>query len=141
MYNPVPLRPSEVEVDIPVRWEDQKQINEFGGLNNRRVELRAKVDSLKKQLTDLEDAEEAVLMAEDDGENPAVMVAIGESFVTEDDDAVTAFVEAETERVKAALDDADAELTRIADRMGELKKALYGRFGKAIHLENDDDDE
>lgn len=30
-----------------VRWEDQKQINEFGGLNNRRVELRAKVDSLK----------------------------------------------------------------------------------------------
>lgn len=68
-------------------------------------------------------------------------VAIGESFVTEDDDAVTAFVEAETERVKRAMDDADAELTRIADRMGELKKALYGRFGKAIHLENDDDDE
>ena len=27
----------------------------------------------QKQLTDLEDAEEAVLMAEDDGVNPAVM--------------------------------------------------------------------
>lgn len=92
MYNPVPLRPSEVDVDIPVRyshivgtdplvriaswqliracfqtfvgvwhvsgfklnfvavqvrWEDQKQINEFGGLNTKRTEQRAKLDVLK----------------------------------------------------------------------------------------------
>ena len=88
-----------------MRWEDQKQINEFGGLNNRKTELRAKVDALKvsrtlasrrapstccsghrtvscractlmwsqKQLTDLEDAEEIVLMAEDKDGFPGVL--------------------------------------------------------------------
>ena len=75
-----------------VRWEDQKQINEFGGLNQMRVELRAKRDAIKvragtgkggvvlaarlgvqKQLTDLEDAEEALMLVQEDGEHPSIM--------------------------------------------------------------------
>lgn len=31
----------------------------------------------------------------------------------------------------------EAELARIASRQGELKKALYGRFGKSINLEDE----
>jgi hypothetical protein len=75
-----------------VRWEDQKQINEFGGLNQRRVELKARRDVFKvrggceglcvwfqgpveaqKQLTELEDAEEALMLLEESEEHPSIM--------------------------------------------------------------------
>jgi hypothetical protein len=41
-----PRRPLHVRAP-QVRWEDQKQINEFGRLNTQRVELQAEIDVLK----------------------------------------------------------------------------------------------
>jgi vacuolar protein sorting-associated protein 3 len=68
-------------------------------------------------------------------------VRFGEAFVTESEDTATEFVNADRERVRRTLDGIESELSRIDGRMGELKKSLYGRFGKGIHLENDDDED
>ena len=41
------LRPSEAEVDVEVRHEDQMKINEFGVLNQEKRELEDAIKSLK----------------------------------------------------------------------------------------------
>lgn len=61
--------------------------------------------------------------------------------MAEADGRAEEYVEAEKARVEGEVAEVEAELGAIADRMGELKRALYGRFGKAIHLENAEDDE
>ena len=77
------------------------------------------------------------MMAEDEGDMPSVLVSVGESFVAQDEDEASAFVEAEQEKLKARKEELEGELSRMGKRMGELKKVLYGRFGKAIHLESE----
>lgn len=67
-------------------------------------------------------------------------VAVGECFIAESSDAASEFVTAELDRVRGEMEEVDAAVTAIDERMALLKKSLYGRFGKAIHLENDDDE-
>lgn len=70
--------------------------------------------------------------------SPAILVSLGESFLAMESDAALAFIEAETSKRKEELAALEADLESIDRRMADLKKALYGRFGKAIHLEEDD---
>jgi prefoldin subunit 4 len=74
-----------------------------------------------------------VLLADDE---PGVMkLLIGEAFVDVSGDEARDFVTrvlAEDKAVKEAL---DAELAQLLQRQEVLKKKLYGRFGRAINLE------
>jgi hypothetical protein len=50
---------------VQVRLEDQKCINEFGRLNSRKTEAKEDLAEAKKRLQELEDADEAVLLADE----------------------------------------------------------------------------
>jgi prefoldin subunit 4 len=121
--------------DVVVRLEDQKEICEFGKLNARRNELREEVADAEKRLGELEDAEEAVMLA-DESEPGAFKLRVGECFVESDSGAAVAYVAAALEADRAARDRATAELASISARQEVLKAKLYSRFGKSINLED-----
>lgn len=63
------------------------------------------------------------------------MLLIGESFFDTSEEDATEYCESEVERITEILASLDEEETRILEAQAELKKLLYGRFGKSIQLE------
>jgi len=73
------------EEDLDVRWADQEQINEFGRLNNRLLEIRAESKQAGIDAEKLDDATAELMMATSSGD-AKVMLLIGESFVESTED-------------------------------------------------------
>lgn len=69
------------------------------------------------------------------GTGETVMILGGEAFFeTSEDDAVQ-FCESQVEKLQSNLDTLQEEEADIETQQAELKKILYGRFGKSINLE------
>lgn len=86
----------------------------------------------QQSLERLDDASTELMMGSD-GDN--VMLLIGESFFDTSEEDATEYCEAEVERMSGELEILDGEESTILERQAELKKLLYGRFGKSIQLE------
>merc|ERR1712176_777786 len=112
-----------------VRREDQKNINKFARLNARLNELRGERKVIKQSLERLDDASTELMMSSD-GDN--VMLLIGESFFDTSEDEATEYCESEVERMSKVLENLSEEESTIMEEQAELKKILYGRFGKSI---------
>ncbi|KAL7467792.1 hypothetical protein ACHAXS_008031 [Conticribra weissflogii] len=121
----------EEENDAEVRREDQDKINEFGRLNARLYEVRDEVSILKSLLEKIDDASTELMM----GNGDRVMLRLGEAMFEATEDEATEFCEAEVERHQEMVDKLTEEESEILERQAELKKILYGRFGKSINLE------
>ena len=63
------------------------------------------------------------------------MLLIGESFFDTTEAEATEFCEQEVERMTSLIEKLEEEEADILDQQTELKKILYGRFGKSIQLE------
>ena len=59
------------EVDMEVRAEDQKKINEFGKLNTQKGEYQLDLAIANKAFSQLEAAEEEIMLADGDGDDAA----------------------------------------------------------------------
>lgn len=64
-----------------------------------------------------------------------VLLLIGESFFDTTEEKATEYCETEVERMTALLENFEEEEVLILEEQAELKKVLYGRFGKSIQLE------
>ena len=80
----------------------------------------------------MDDASTELMM----GSGDKVMLYSGEAFFEASEDEATEFCEAEVEKHQATIDALDEEETNIVEQQAELKKILYGRFGKSIQLED-----
>ncbi len=69
------------------------------------------------------------------GNGDRVMLRLGEAMFEATEDEATEFCEAEVERHQEMVDKLTEEESEILERQAELKKILYGRFGKSINLE------
>jgi prefoldin subunit 4 len=65
----------------------------------------------------------------------SVRLKMGEAFFDCSEEYATEYCEKRQEKLTAQLDDLTKEEAAILARQTELKAALYGRFGKAINLE------
>eukprot|EP00161_Ancyromonas_sigmoides_P008400 TRINITY_DN2101_c0_g1_i1.p1 TRINITY_DN2101_c0_g1~~TRINITY_DN2101_c0_g1_i1.p1 ORF type:complete len:146 (+),score=88.96 TRINITY_DN2101_c0_g1_i1:64-438(+) len=117
---------------VQVTWEDQQKINQFGILNNRRHELEESHKELKEKHLQLEEASEEMILADD---GAPVMYRIGDSFLYLAKDTVEARIERDQAAVAARLAATQGELADTEDTLQGLKKALYGKFGDSINLE------
>ena len=61
----------EDETDTEVRLVDQKKINEFGRLNTQKGEYQLDLVIANKALSQLEAAEEEIVLADGDGDDAA----------------------------------------------------------------------
>jgi prefoldin subunit 4 len=60
---------------------------------------------------------------------------VGDSFVSLPQPEVLELLESSTETIDSEVETLKLRLEAIQEEMGELKKALYGRFGRSINLE------
>lgn len=60
---------------------------------------------------------------------------VGDCFVSLPQPQVLELLEASTESIDGEVDELKSKLDTVHEEMGELKKALYGRFGRSINLE------
>jgi prefoldin subunit 4 len=119
--------------DAEVRKEDQENINEFGMMNNRLLEIRADVKQLKLDAEKMDDANTELMMNNtDDGK---VMVMIGEAFVEVSESYATEYCENKNEKLASTIEGLMEEEKKILEQQEVLKKDLYARFGGSINLE------
>lgn len=118
--------------DMEVRREDQEKINRFSSLHQKEEiieeELRAKIKE-KEDLAEISDELELV------DEEEKVPYKIGDCFVSLPQPQVLELLGSSTETIDKEVEELKTKLEGIQEEMGELKKALYGRFGRSINLE------
>lgn len=66
---------------------------------------------------------------------PCPRYKVGDCFVSLPQPEVLELLEKSTELIDGEVDDLKSRLEAIQEEMGELKKVLYGRFGRSINLE------
>merc|ERR1711911_454079 len=118
------------DTDIHITLEDQQKINRFARQNARYEELKDDLKVKKRDLQNLEDASDDLLMVED--ESAPVPFVIGEVF------AHLGLEEAKTQ-VDKDIAKIEADCAKIKEVMLDLKTQLYAKFGNSINLEAEDE--
>ncbi|PIA15441.1 Prefoldin, subunit 4, partial [Coemansia reversa NRRL 1564] len=122
----------EEERKAEVTWEDQQHINQFSKLNGRAERLD---EEYKQQKEEAEYLSDLVMEIELLDEDEPVLYKIGEAFIEFTLEKAQARVEKDKERIDQRVADLNSQMSSVEFEMDELKKKLYGKFGKAINLE------
>ncbi|XP_032897467.1 prefoldin subunit 4 [Amblyraja radiata] len=122
--------------DVNVTFEDQQKINKFARNNNRLIEFREEIELKKKQLQNLEDASNDIMMLDED----AVLVPyqIGEVFISHSQDETQEMLEAAKQSLQEEIQALQSRVEAIQQMLSDLKVQLYAKFGNNINLEADD---
>ncbi|CAN8001472.1 unnamed protein product [Ixodes pacificus] len=123
------------ENDVQVTAEDQEMINKFARQNARLEDATEEMKHLEKELRNLEDAADEVLMGGD--ESPPTY-QLGDVFVSLDPEETQQMIGRAKEQNKARAAVLEEETRTIKGIMAELKSQLYNKFGNNINLEPDD---
>nr|XP_039255025.1 prefoldin subunit 4-like [Styela clava] len=126
------------EADAKVTYEDQKKINLFARKNARFVDLKEEIEAKKKELQNLEDASDDLMLLDEDEAGP-VPYLIGEVFVNHSMDKTQELIENAKENIQAEIKKLETTSSEIKSVMDDLKVKLYAKFGDQINLEPDDE--
>ncbi|KAF5849182.1 hypothetical protein GGP41_006128 [Bipolaris sorokiniana] len=118
--------------DLEVRREDQEKINRFSSLHQKEEILE---EELRAKIKEKEDLEEISGELELVDEEEKVPYKVGDCFISLPQPQVLELLSSSTEAIEGEVDALKTKLEGIQEEMGELKKALYGRFGRSINLE------
>ncbi|KAH8728179.1 Prefoldin subunit-domain-containing protein [Phaeosphaeriaceae sp. PMI808] len=118
--------------DMEVRREDQEKINRFSSLHQKETALEEELGAKIKEKEDLEEISTELELVDEEDKVP---YKVGDCFVSLPQPQVLELLEASTETIDSDVEELKTKLESIQEEMGELKKALYGRFGRSINLE------
>ncbi|KAF2683667.1 Prefoldin, subunit 4 [Lentithecium fluviatile CBS 122367] len=118
--------------DIQVRREDQEKISRFSSLHQKEMRIE---EELREKLKEKEDLEEISGELELVDEEEKVPYKIGDCFVSIPQPQVLEMLSASQEDIDGEVNKLKEQMTAVQEEMGELKKVLYGRFGRSINLE------
>lgn len=121
------------EADIQVTWEDQQRINRFSRLNTRIQRID---DEFKGKRAELLNCKDSVSEVENLIDDDCCRIKVGEVFIEVSNDDAEAWAKKVKKQVEEDVKKMEKEHKEIQAEMEELKKVLYGKFGKAINLEN-----
>merc|ERR1712112_299729 len=124
------------ESDVQVTYEDQKKINEFARTNSRLMDAKEELVAKEKQLQNLTDAEDELLMAEGDDLVPYM---IGEVLVDMTPDDAQSQLNKAKDLVNEEIGSLKKKADGFKDTLSDLKTQLYAKFGTNINLDMDDD--
>jgi len=112
----------------------QEDINRFSRLNTSKKELEETQKRLKREIEDIEEAGNEVMLMDDEG---GVPYGIGDCFVRLTGEEVEVRLEELTAKKEGELEDISSKLEKIRAEMAVLKKDLYAQFGNALYLEEE----
>ncbi|KAB0404879.1 hypothetical protein E2I00_012191 [Balaenoptera physalus] len=122
--------------DVNVTFEDQQKINKFARNTSRITELKEEIEVKKKQLQNLEDACEDIMLADDD----CLMVPyqIGDVFISHSQEETQEMLEEAKKNLQEEIDALESRVESIQRVLADLKVQLYAKFGSNINLEADE---
>lgn len=115
-----------------VSWEDQQKINKFSSLINKKDELTALVGKYKQEKEYIEDLSMEIELLDEDEK---IQYKIGEVFMLLKVNVAVGRIEKENEKLDEQISTTSEEIDEIDEKLNELKKALYTKFGNNINLE------
>ncbi|CEG69706.1 hypothetical protein CU097_012981 [Rhizopus azygosporus] len=124
----------EADGDVEVTWIDQERINEFSKYNAKIDDFEEEYEKLKKEKEYLDDVAMELELADED---EPVRYKIGDAFVHISVSEATEKIEKDSERLDLLIEEAKQNIDKVQEKMDELKKLLYAKFGNAINLEKD----
>ncbi|XP_069808543.1 prefoldin subunit 4 [Dendropsophus ebraccatus] len=124
-----------VAEDVNVTFEDQQKINIFARNTSRITELKDEIEVKKKELQNLEDACDDIMMLED---SLFIPYQIGDVFISHSQEETQEMLEAAKKTLQDEMDLLQSRVESIQRVLGELKIQLYAKFGNNINLEADD---
>jgi prefoldin subunit 4 len=123
------LSPRNIQADVS--FEDQKMINAFSRMNLKINELKARLAAKKRAIEDLEEAENELMLLDDE----TVPYAVGECIAHLPKDEVEERLQKLQEDTKTEENGIQEQVEKIAAQMEEYKGILYAKFGNSINLE------
>uniref|UniRef100_A0A8D0U995 Prefoldin subunit 4 n=1 Tax=Sus scrofa TaxID=9823 RepID=A0A8D0U995_PIG len=125
-----------IETDVNVTFEDQQKINKFARNTSRITELKEEIEVKKKQLQNLEDACEDIMLADDD----CLMIPyqIGDVFISHSQEETQEMLEEAKKNLQEEIDALESRVASIQRVLADLKVQLYAKFGSNINLEADE---
>lgn len=131
-----PHRPGQAAEDVNVTFEDQQKINKFARNTSRITELKEEIDVKKKQLQNLEDACEDIMLADED----CLMIPyqIGDVFISHSQEETQDMLEEAKKNLQEEIDALESRVESIQRVLADLKVQLYAKFGSNINLEADE---
>lgn len=115
-----------------VSWEDQQKINKFSSLINKKDELTDLVAKYKQEKEYIEDLSMEIELLDEDEK---IQYKIGEVFMFLKVDAAVERIEKENEKLDDQISKTSEDIDEIDEKLNDLKKALYTKFGNNINLE------
>jgi len=122
---------------VHITKEDQQRINTFANKNAKMNEIKADIEKKKKDLINLEDAENDILLI--DSDEDLIPFRIGEVFVQMPTDDVNQLIEKQKEELQGEISELETEVESLKKTLADLKVQLYSKFGNNINLEEDED--
>ncbi|XP_005990637.1 prefoldin subunit 4 [Latimeria chalumnae] len=122
--------------DVNVTFEDQQKINKFARNTSRITELKEEIEVKKKQLQNLEDAFDDIMMLDDD--SLMVPYQIGDVFISHSQEETQEMLEAAKQCLQDEIKSLESRVESIQQVLSDLKVQLYAKFGNNINLEAED---
>eukprot|EP01108_Squamamoeba_japonica_P006931 TRINITY_DN571_c0_g1_i7.p2 TRINITY_DN571_c0_g1~~TRINITY_DN571_c0_g1_i7.p2 ORF type:complete len:126 (-),score=43.36 TRINITY_DN571_c0_g1_i7:41-418(-) len=115
-----------------VEPEDQQQINRFGRLNDVVEGMRVHLARLKTELENLEDANDELMLADED---EPVQYFVGGAFYAMQHDDAESRLESDKSTLDTEVSELEGKIEEHSRELAELKVSLKAKFGDAINLE------
>ncbi|XP_029188200.1 prefoldin subunit 4-like [Acropora muricata] len=123
--------------DTNITFEDQQQINTFARKSARLQELKDEIEAKKKELQNLEDAGDELMLLEDD--TAPIPYRIGEVFIHLSSEETQDFLETAKSKLQEEIKTLDSQSGEVKSILGNLKVKLYAKFGNNINLEAEEE--
>lgn len=127
------------DVEIHVEYADQQNINKFARNNAKLTELKEEIEAKRKELTALSDAREALDELAILSDLPNAPLLVGETFLIEPTDDILTSLDTRKTKIEKEIEGIQQRIQTIQGLLSDLKVKLYGKFGKSINLENDEE--
>ncbi|SCU96780.1 LAME_0F17414g1_1 [Lachancea meyersii CBS 8951] len=126
------LLPEGKKNGVQVLYQDQQKINEFSKLIMRKDSINVELAHFKQEKGYLDDVSLEIELIDEDEQ---IQYKIGEAFVFLPQSEVVQKLEKDGEALDAKIERLEQTEEEIDSRIGELKTALYAKFGDNINLE------
>ncbi|NXS10134.1 PFD4 protein, partial [Neodrepanis coruscans] len=123
--------------DVNVTFEDQQKINKFARNTSRITELKEEIEVKKKQLQNLEDACDDILLL-DEADSLLIPYQIGDVFISHSQEETQDMLEEAKRSLQEEIEGLESRVESIQGVLSELKVQLYAKFGNNINLEAED---
>ncbi|XP_073537110.1 prefoldin subunit 4 [Phyllobates terribilis] len=124
-----------VAEDVNVTFEDQQKINIFARNTSRMTELKDEIEVKKKELQNLEDACDDIMMLDD---SLLIPYQIGDVFISHSQEETQDMLEGAKKGLQDEINSLQSRVESIQQVLGDLKIQLYAKFGNNINLEADE---